>query len=300
MTQTPWPILGVVSLLISGCAGTPELDLVVHEAPKGAVYLERIPDDAARTAHPITIDEDLIARAFRGIIVTEKNTTVQAAFSKKSTPSRAFSEDDIRFLTPFLTIALRQAAADQQVGFQVRRYPATLSFSRQGGAAVGSSEPLLADSTLLETTSGHLLADDHWLYLTVSQFRTRTERADAINMANRRLPDPSGQADKELRFEPQEALQPGTGKPSGLFGSSAEASFVIDYGRLAQFAPTEGQPPPEAEPRVAEPIGQPAVNERRLELIQDELKNKDAEIETLRQEMEDIRRQLGKTAPRAP
>ena len=45
---------------------------------------------------------------------------------------------------------------------------------------MGSSDPLLTNATLLETTSGHLLAQDQWLYLTVREFRKRAEQADTI------------------------------------------------------------------------------------------------------------------------
>src|SRR5215510_6311281 len=106
--------------LLSGCAHAPEVDTMVHEAPKGSVYLERIPDRGFKAAHPIAIEEGLIARTLGGVMVTERKTTFQTAFSKQPATARAFSEEDIRFLAPFLTTALRQAAADQQVGFQVR------------------------------------------------------------------------------------------------------------------------------------------------------------------------------------
>ena len=225
--------------LINGCAHAPEVDTVVHEAPRGSVYLERIPDRGVKAAHPITIEEGVIARALSGVRVTERKTALQTAFSKQSFATRAFSEEDIRFLAPFLTAALRQAAPDQQVGFQLHKYPPELSYSNKSGAGVGSSDPLLTNATLLETTSGNLLAQDQWLYLTVSEFRKRAEQSDTINMANRRLPDSTGQADKELVFEPKEALKP-NGK-AGLFSSAPDTVFVIDYRQLAQL-PAVGEP----------------------------------------------------------
>src|SRR4029453_15573158 len=101
------------------CSHTPEVDTVVHEAPRGSVYLERISDRGVKAAHPVAIDEGVIARTLSGVRVTERKTAFQTAFSKHPPPARAFSEEDITFLTPFLTAALRQAATDQQVGFQV-------------------------------------------------------------------------------------------------------------------------------------------------------------------------------------
>jgi hypothetical protein len=284
-------------VLLSGCSHTPEVDTVVHEAPRGSVYLERIPDRKVKAAHPIAIEEALIARTLSGVTVSERKTTLQTAFAKPSTTARAFSEEDIRFLAPFLTAALRQAAPDQQVGFQVHSYPSGLSYSSRSGAGVGSSDPLLANSTLLETTSGHLLAQDRWLYLTVSEYKTRPEQPDTINMANRRLPDSTGQADKELAFEPKEALKP-EGK-TGFFGASSDTVFVIDYQQLAKL-PIAAPPVPTADTRPSEPKAQPDAKDQDIKQIKEEMKKKDTEIENLKKEMEDIRRDMGKPATKTP
>jgi hypothetical protein len=284
--------------LVSGCAHAPEVDTIVHEAPKGSVYLERIPDRGFKAAHPIAVEEGVIARTLSGVMVSERKTALQTAFSKQGSTARAFSEEDISFLAPFLTAALRQAAADQQVGFQVRSYPSGLSYSSRSGAGVGSSDPPLANSSLLETTSGYLLAQDQWLYLTVSEYRKRAEQADTINMPNRRLPDPTGQADKELVFEPKEALKP-NGK-AGLFGSSSETVFIINYRQLAQMPALAKPPVPASDKRPADPSAQPDVKEQDIKQIREEMKKKDVEIENLKKEMEDIRRNMGKPATKAP
>ncbi|HKY71206.1 MAG TPA: hypothetical protein VJL88_04755 [Nitrospira sp.] len=281
--------------LLNGCAHAPEVDTIVHEAPRGSVYLERISDRGLKAAHPAAIEEGVIARTLNGILVVERKTTLQTAFAKASATARAFSEDDIRFLAPLLTAALRQAAPDQQVGFQVRRYPSELSYSSKSGAGVGSSDPLLTNSSLLETTSGHLLAQDQWLYLTVSEYRKRSEPPDTINMANRRLPDSTGQGDKELVFEPKEALKAPNGK-TGFFGSSPDTVFAIDYRRLAQLPAVGGTPVPAGGKRPSEAD----AKEQDIKQIKEEMKKKDVEIENLRKEMEDIRRDMGKPATKAP
>src|SRR5262249_11921964 len=109
--------------LVSGCAHAPEVDAMVHEAPTGSVYLERIPERGCKAAPHIGIEEGVIARTLRGVMVTERKTALQTAFSNQPRTVRAFSDEEISFLVPFLAAALRQAAADQQVGFQVRSYP---------------------------------------------------------------------------------------------------------------------------------------------------------------------------------
>ena len=291
-------LIAVGLTLIEGCAHAPEVDIVVHEAPRGSVTLERIPGRWVKAAHPIAIEEGVIARALSGVRVTERKTALQTAFSKQSSMTRAFSEEDIRFLAPFLTAALRQAAPDQQVGFQLHKYPPELSYSSKSGAGVGSSDPLLTNATLLETTSGHLLAQDQWLYLTVSEFRKRAEQADTINMANRRLPDSTGQADKELVFEPKEALKP-NGK-AGLFSSAPDTVFVIDYRQLAQL-PAVGEPlAPATGKRPSDSNVPPDAKEQDIKQIREDMKKKDVEIENLKKEMEDIRRDMGKPSGKTP
>src|SRR4029453_6607094 len=291
-------LIAVGLALINGCAHAPEVDTVVHEAPRGSVTLERIPDRGVKAAHPITIKEETIARALVGVRVAERKTTLQTAFSKQSTTNRAFSEDDIRFLAPFLTAALRQAAPDQQVGFHVHKYPPELSYSSKSGAGVGSSDPLLSNATLLETTSGHLLAQDQWLYLTVSEYRKRVEQLDTINMANRRLPDSTGQGDKELVFEPKEALKP-NGK-AGLFSSAPDTVFVIDFRQLAQL-PAVGEPlAPASGKRPSDSNVPPDAKEQDIKQIREDMKKKDVEIKNLKKEMEDIRRDMGKPSGKSP
>lgn len=280
--------------LLNGCAHAPEVDTIVHEAPRGSVYLERISDRGLKAAHPAAIEEGVIARTLNGVMVVERKTALQTAFAKASARARAFSEDDIRFLAPLLTAALRQAAPDQQVGFQVRRYPSELSYSSKSGAGVGSSDPLLTNSSLLETTSGHLWAQDQWLYLTVSEYRKRAEQPDTINMANRRLPDSTGQGDKELVFEPKEALKPNG--EAGFFGSSPDTVFAIDYRRLAQLPAVSGTPVPSGGKRPPEAD----AKDQDIKQIKEEMKKKDVEIENLKKEMEDIRRDMGKPATKAP
>lgn len=300
------PILTIACLLAGGCAASPEVDTMIREAPKGAVYLERIPDRALQTSHPVTLDRELIAHTLRGVLVRDDATAVQKLMSHKPAPVRAFSEEDIAFLLPFVTSALAQAATDQQVGFRVHNYPPDLSYSQRAGAAVGSSEPPLAQSSLLETTAGYMLVRDRSLYLTFTQFRTRRERADTINMANRRLPDPSGQADRELYFEPMEVLRHDTAKKSLLFGSSPETTFVIDYEALAKLPASEDKATSTATQAdhpakgTSKPPGATEVRDQDLQQIKDEINKKNEEVEALKKEMEDIRRELGKPTPKRP
>lgn len=299
--------LAASCLLTLGCTTTPDIDIIVHEAPKGAVYLERNPDRSFHASHPARIDQALIARALQGVIARDESTAVQSVLSKAPAALRAFTDEDVRFIVPHITGALAQAAPDQRVGFRVRNYPATLSYATRGGAGVGSSEPPLAASSLLETTSGHLLlSKGGTLYLTVSQYRKRAERADTINMANRRLPDASGQGDKVLAFVPEAALKTDHGKKRGLFGATTDTTFVIDYERLAALplgdaspstgTVTAGQPQTPVTGGTKSQ-GQPTeTSDRDLQQIRTDLNKKNEEIDALKKEMESIRREMKQPA----
>ena len=125
----------VVGLLaLSGaCTHAPEVDTVLHEAQRGSVYLERIPDRGFKAAHPVAIEESVIARTLSGVMVTERKTALQTAFSKQLPTNRAFSEEDVRFLVPFLAAALRQATGP--ITQAVRQQFARLKYGRTWTAA---------------------------------------------------------------------------------------------------------------------------------------------------------------------
>jgi hypothetical protein len=165
---------------------------------------------------------------------------------------------------------------------------------------------LLAESSLLETTSGHLLVSDGTLHLTVSRYRKRAERADTINMANRRLPDASGQGDTILAFVPEAALKPDHQKKWGLFSAALDTTFVIDYGALAKLPRTDGssaptpaivgQPPTSPAGGAKDTERQTEASDRDLQQIRSDLNKKNEEIDALKKEMESIRREMKQPA----
>src|SRR5437867_3224655 len=258
MWRRLYPALAASCLFVVDCATTPALDVMIEEAPKGAVYLERIPDRSFQAAHPIKLEQGLIARVLSGVIVLDEKTTLQNVFSTKIAPLRVFSDDDIAFLAPLIAKAFAQAAPDQQVGFRVINL-APVSYSQKEGAALGSSEPPLQLHPQ-ETTSGNLLAHGRSLHFTLTQYRHRPERADTIGMANRRLPDPSGLNQRDIVFVPAAAQRPDGYKQSTIFGSLPAATFAIDYELLAKLPKSEIPHLPtaiQAEPPSATPSSTP-------------------------------------------
>jgi hypothetical protein len=295
----------LLALLLSSCATSPELDVMIAETPQGAVYLERLPDRSVQAAHPITLAPETLARVLQGVMVHDDRIALQSLLREQPRSTRVFSEEDIGFLAPLLATALSRAAPDQRVGFRVVSHGAP-SYSTRVGAGLGSSEPPLALSPR-EVTAGTLFAHGLSLHLTLTQYRRRAERADTINMANRRLPDPSGLDQRTVFFVPAAARRDDSDRTK----HADDATLVIDYDLLARLPRSEMEPTPAAaqtggpsgSTRPPASITQPAAgqpppaaasdpHEEELRAIKDLIIKKDRELEELKKELQEIRRHL--------
>ena len=270
---------GCCVLVLSGCATGPEVDETIKDSPRGSVYLERIADRSFRAAHPISLDVVTIARILRGVYVRNDQSTVQTFFAGKPDALRAFSDDEATFLSPLIAEGLRRAAPDQQVGFRIAQIGLP-GHAHTTGGGVGSSEPPLTLHPR-ESTTGVIHAYGRSLYLTLREYRLRAEPANTINMANRRLPDNTGLNSHTVLFVPEAAKRP----DSYLDARSTDKTLVIDYELLSALPASAGSPPsePSPPPKAAPPSatkekGEPAKNE--------------SEIEALRKELQEIKRQL--------
>ena len=64
--------------------------------------------------------------------------------------------------------------------------------------------------------------------------------------------------------------------------------------------PAAVAPTPASGTRPSDPSAQPDAKEQDLKQIKEDMKKKDVEIENLKKEMEDIRRDMGKPGTKAP
>jgi hypothetical protein len=263
-----------------GCSTGPEVDVTLHESAHGAVYLERIGDRSFKAAHPIKLDSGTIVRVLKGISVRNDQGRLQNFFSGTPDARRAFTDDEVAHLAPLLADGLMRAAPDQQVGFRLVQtgHP---GYAETAGAGVGSSEPPLTLRPQ-ESTGGVLYAYGRSLYFTLTEYRVRPEPAMTINMANRRLPDSTGLANHTVLFQPEAAKRPDTYRDV----HSTDTTLVLDYELLASLpGATDDSPAAALSPSTTAPAqatthgkGDPA--------------QKDADIEALRKELQDIKRQL--------
>jgi hypothetical protein len=292
--MTAQRILALAGLVMAGCAGHPELDIMINESPQGAVYIERIPDPKFQAAHPIKLEQEVIARTLRGIYVRSESSTLQTLFSSETNQGRAFSDSDVAYLAPHIAAALTQAVADQRVGFRVMHPAPLIKRSNQGGAGIGSSDPLPGAGT--ETTEGNLYAYGTSLNVTLTKFRQRPERPDTINMPNRRMPDDTGLKLTEVAFYPPDARRPEGFQPSKLFGEPLFTTLVIDYQLLAKL-PASLLTPPQPQAADGEKTAQPSKSSAPAAVPPS---NEEAaraqktlqELDSLKQEMQKLRQQM--------
>ena len=272
--QRPITTAFLVALLFPGCSTGPEPVIQIDESHQGAVYLKRISDRSFQYAHPITIDPSTIALALRGIVIRDNQEALQNRVGTADA-RRAFSGSEVGYLAPLITEGLRRAASDQQVEFTVRQGGPGLS--ERAGAGVGSEPPMSVQPR--ESTNGVLYAYGRSLYVTLARYRSREEPTTIINMANRKVSDATGLANRTVSFVPEAAKRP----ESYLDARSTGHTLVIDWELLAML-PEASSVPASAQ---SAPVPPQATNGVNAEPVR-----KDAEIEALRKELQEIKKQL--------
>ena len=246
------------ALLYSACSTGPEVDVKIDESPHGAVYLKRISDGSLQAAHPIKIDSATIALLLSGILIREQQPSPKTP-SAGSEARPVFSGSEVGYLAPLISEGLRRAASDQQVGFTI------------GQANKPASPP----------TSAVLYAYGRSLYVTLTQYHSREEAETLGKMAKSMMADTTGLTNRTLSFVPEAAKRPDT----YLAAQSTGKTLVIDYTLLDRF-PAARSVRTSAPPAPAPPPP-PSANAEKAEPV-----NNDSEIEALRKELKEIKKQL--------
>ena len=274
-------LLAGTTLALSACAAGPDLDLTVHESDRGAVYVERISDRSFQTAHPITLSADTIARVLRGVVIQDGREVLGKPSVSKPEAVRVFGDEDVEYLVPLLVEGLSRAASDQQVGFHVIHI-AMPTPSQAGGLTFCLSDirsPGVCESDQtqkgapVETTGGSLYAYGRSLYLTLTEYRHRTDRAETTSMAHRQPFNLSGLSNRTVHFIPESAKRPDTYRTA----RTTDATLMIDYSLLATM---------------------PAASDLRPTTAQSPMPTKgaptqrDADVDELRKEMQEIKKKL--------
>jgi hypothetical protein len=271
-------LLTGITLALSACATGPDLDMKIHESERGSVYVERIPDRSFQAAHPITLSADTMARVLRGVVVQDGRGVLGNLAATKPEAVRAFGDEDVAYLAPLLVEGLTKAAADQQVGFRVVQISAPINPQSSGTTLCLSSvrfPGVCASEITQESTGGSLYARERSLYLTLTDYRHRTERTESDNPANRPIYNSTGLGNYTVQFTPESAKRPDRYRTT----RSTDATLVIDYTLLATM------PMPIA-PEIRSTAAQPAIP------VKGEPTQRDTDLDEMRKELRDIKKKL--------
>jgi hypothetical protein len=236
------------------CATGPELDLTLHESDRGRVYLERFSDRSLQAAHPIRVSADTMARILRGVNIKENRGFLVNAIAGKQEAVRALRDEDVEFLAPFLVEGLARAASDQQVGFR---------FGRTGAPA--------------EWKQGSIYAYGRSLYLTLPWLIPM----DRLGAGGPTL-------SPTILFTPESARRPDSYRDA----RSTESTVVIDYALLAALPAESLSPPPPVVPTATPTPGGTAPAPLVPPVVQGATQTRDRELDELKKELQDIKRQL--------
>ncbi len=210
----------------TGCAS---MSGKIHESSKGSVYLEEVPDWSFEAAHPISIDPTTMAHVLLGVQIEERKSLSRTTSDLELKAVRAFSEDEIEFLAPLLATALSKAHPDELVGYRL-------------------VQPAASGSVY---TAGTLYAHGSYLYLGLTQYRSRSDSKSG------RQPSTSGGLTRRgVSFVPESARRPDSQRPPGAPIQSNLTTLVIDYESLASLP---SQKPELAKIPIVAPVAIPAA-----------------------------------------
>ena len=274
-------LLTGMTLVVSACATNPDLDIIIHKSERGAVYVERISDRSFQATHPVTLSSDTMARVLRGVILKDGRRVLGNLASDKPETIRVFGDDDVEYLAPLLVEGLTRAASDQQVGFHIVKH-GTPAQSQSAGTVFCLSDvrfPNVCESeqarggASVEVTGGSLYSYERSLYLTLTEYRQRTEGTDANTMADRRRFNPTGLANRTVHFVPESAKRPDRYRTA----RSTDTTLVIDYSLLATMPAASGMRSTAAQPPM------PGKGESA---------NRDTDLDEVRKELKEIKKKL--------
>ena len=274
-------LLTGMTLVVSACATKPDLDITIHKSERGAVFVERISDRSFQATHPVTLSSDTMARVLRGVILKDGRGVLGNLASDKPETIRVFGDDDVEYLAPLLVEGLTRAASDQQVGFHIVKH-GTPAQSQSAGTVFCLSDvrfPNVCESeqarggASVEVTGGSLYSYERSLYLTLTEYRQRTERTESSNIADRRLFNPTGLANRTVHFVPESAKRPDRYRTV----RSTDTTLVIDYSLLATMPAASDMRSTAAQPPMPGKGGSA---------------NRDTDLDEVRKELKEIKKKL--------
>jgi hypothetical protein len=259
-------------LLISSCSLQPLAPVLVHEGAYDVVVLEPLSSEI-HTQHPVFIDQGVMETILHAVYVQDDERLLQRLLSGRTPPTAVFSDEQSALVSRFLVAALARATPQQQVMFRLSRPQA------QGE----------------ETTQAILYCAEPFLYFTLQQFH-RNQSEIPADKPGRQLPDQTGLGFRRLILQlPSYA--------GDLAESKSPISLIINYVRIQQWLASRGAA--DAAPGRLSPLPSPADLETngpeekgrapavpRAPSLNELIVRKDLEIESLKEEIRNLRQAL--------
>ena len=109
-------MLGVTSMLFTGCARLPYTTKVVYEGPQVKVALQHEVKPAGYS-HPVQLTAQDVTAILRGFSLREEQRLPLRWFAEEAPPKTLFREDELLLLSSYLVDGLRAAGPDERVHF---------------------------------------------------------------------------------------------------------------------------------------------------------------------------------------
>lgn len=204
-------MLGVTSMLFTGCARLPYTTKVVYEGPLVQVVLQQEVKPAGYS-HPAQLTAQEVTAILRGFSLREEQRLPLRWFAEEAPPKKLFREDELVLLSSYLVDGLHAAGPDERVHFQL-------------------SAPGMNPADSRNVTAGWIAIREPYLYLGIEYFHTEipTRKVDKYYQENPVLPPlPSTYL---LFFE-----------PGRFWVTDQKGSRGLEYRPFLKAVPTTGAP----------------------------------------------------------
>ncbi len=248
-----------LSLIVAGCSMLSG-EAKLHKNAKGSIYLKEIADWSFEASHPATIDQMMMLKIVKGVVIDDVQNMSGNMPASGSKPMRVFSDEDAEFLAPLLAQGLSQAKPEQIVGFKV------------SPSAGSGTEP----------TAGTLYMHKGSIYLTIAPSQTRKASGFTPSSAARLEKAPSfvalGSEAMTMVIDYQ-ALAKGP-MPSSRSTAGASKPMSVSTSQAASVAPTAMPTPSASTAKIAsappreDSIFDPRTDSETPQLSTDELLNR--------------------------
>src|SRR5215467_7898805 len=161
---------GVISLAFAGCARMPYTTKSVHEDYRVAVTLQQETAPVKYT-HPVQLTAEEVTAMLRSFSLREEQRLPLRWFAEEDPPKSVFREEELVWVSPYLTEALQKAGPEERAHFQL-------------------FAPGMNRAQTRNVTAGWVAIREPYLYLTIDYFHTEipTRHSDPYYPNNPEMP----------------------------------------------------------------------------------------------------------------